>query len=117
MRQLILLVALLGLAACEVNVPISQFDLHESACQSGPATFTWKGETRGYGLVLVDDPDEIYTRCGPKSDACIVGNRTIFVPPGPRCLPALAHELNHLFGQHWVDGPKISEHSPSSDHR
>jgi hypothetical protein len=101
------LLLLLLLTACttELRVPISQFDLEDGMCHEGASEFTWKGETKSYNLHITDDPQQMLEWCGLADNhlpalACIKG--TEIYTPVP-CEKQLAHELNHLFGSHWVD--------------
>lgn len=99
MRALYLL-AIVLLAGCDYNQPISMFDLPDGICVEGPGTFTWRGELLVYYLHITDDVGEIYEWCGPGADACTDGYN-IYVPEP--CEKLLAHELNHFVGNDWVD--------------
>lgn len=93
--------AILLLASCTLNTPISQFDLPDNACTEGQAEF----DGTAYNLHITDDADQIYAWCGPDAMACIKGND---IYTGVPCEEALAHELNHLVGNDWVDMPRYS---------
>jgi hypothetical protein len=91
------LALILLLTGCAYNVPISQFDPGiDELCSGG--VHQWRGQ-----LVEVVLSEDIYADCGPDARACSVGD-TMWVQPGPKCPRSVAHELNHKFGNHWVDG-------------
>lgn len=102
-RFIPLCIALMSATGCsgiEYAAPISQFDLPENACVEGPAQYNGKS----YTLHLTDNPDQLYDWCGPDAAACIKGS-DIYAPMP--CEEALAHEINHLVGNHWVDRPEV----------
>ena len=87
---------LLLLTGCAYNVPISQFDAGiDELCEGG--MHTWQGQE--VEVVLSTD---IYADCGADARACSVGD-TMWVQPGPKCAESVAHELNHIAGNRWVD--------------
>ena len=93
------LVVLLFLTGCTLNTPVSQFDQGVAQlCVNGPQSY--KGHE--FNVVLLDSVDDIYSHCGPNSLAC-TNYSTIYVPQGPNCPKSMAHELNHIVGNHWVD--------------
>ncbi len=103
--RVFLLVILLG--GCTLNTPISQFDSGiAEICTDGKNSYTHEGNTRQFTVLTSDDPDQIYNWCGPDAQACTNG-LTVWLPSGPTCPSAAAHEMNHLFDQHYVDGPSV----------
>lgn len=93
-----LLIAFL-LTGCTLNVPVSQFDAGVAEmCEGG--IYQWRGQL--VEVVLLDSVDDIYAECGPDAMACSVGG-TMWVPSGPKCQKSVAHELNHIADNHWVD--------------
>lgn len=101
----IVLLSAMGCSGIEYAAPISQFDLPENACVEGPAQYNGKS----YTLHLTDNPDQLYDWCGKAPNgkpakACIKGS-DIYAPMP--CEEALAHEINHLVGNHWVDRPEV----------
>jgi hypothetical protein len=91
MVRLLLVVLLSG---CTINYPIWHGDLSQPLCVQGPS------EYQGVPYDLHIGPEM------PCSDAlaCIVDNYDIYIPhDGRGCTKHLAHELNHLVGNHFVD--------------
>jgi hypothetical protein len=106
MKELLILLAL-SLGGCTLNTPISQLDGDiEEICTDGLHSYTFKGVTRRFTVVTSTDPDQIYSWCGSDTQACTNG-RTMWLPSGPTCPRAAAHELNHVFNQHYVDRPPV----------
>ena len=85
------------LQGCSVVVPISQFDPGVAElCQEGRQAY----QNRSFEVVMFDDPDELSWQCGPHASACTDGF-TIWVPNDATCPARMAHELNHVFGNHF----------------
>ena len=80
------------------NTPISQFD-------PGVAELCTEGshEYQGKPFTLSFDAT---THCPPEAAACISTIGDVHVPDQRTCPRHLAHELNHLVGNHWVDRPQ-----------
>ena len=98
-------VSLLIVQACTLNTPITFHDGNmEELCEEGPQQYTWKGETKQFTVYMTDDPDQLYEWCGDNALACTNGAKNkVYVPQGRTCTKLMAHELNHVFGQDWVD--------------
>ena len=98
MRYLLLALLLTG---CKYNVPVSQFDPGVAElCEGGLQ------EYRGhqFQVNLMDSYGAVRSECGGH-DACTNGN-SVWVIAGPKCPIAMAHELNHIIGNDWVDAHK-----------
>ena len=57
---------------------------------------------RYFTVVMLNDPDQMSIQCGPAAAACTDGF-TIWVADDASCPDHMAHELNHVFGMHFVD--------------
>ena len=107
MRYLLLLLLLTG---CTLNTPISQFDAGiTELCTDGQHEYTHEGDTVRFYVHTTEDTDQIFNWCGPDASACIRG-QDVYVPAGRSCPSSMAHELNHLFGNDWVDMPRVGNH-------
>ncbi len=103
-----ILALILLLSGCALNTPISQFDAGVSdLCDGGEQSYTHGGVTKTFTVYPLDSTDDIYTHCGPDAKACLIMGEVMYVPSGPGCAKSVAHELNHGFGNHWVDRPKV----------
>lgn len=98
------------LMGCEVLVPISQFDAGvENLCESGRKAFVHNDIERVFSVVLLESPDQLISQCGPAAAACTDGF-TVWVPADASCPSHMAHELNHVFGMHFVDAESAGSH-------
>ena len=96
----ILLLALL-LTGCKYNVPVSQFDSGiDELCQGGLQEY----QGHQFYVHLMDTYGELRVQCDGHA-ACTNGN-SVWVIAGPKCPIAMAHELNHILGNDWVDAHK-----------
>ena len=85
----------------------------EQMCESdGLYAYSHLGVTKQFEVHLVD-AQGISEHCGQgmhqgnQIEACILGNKKIFVKPGNKCASHMAHELSHGFGLHFVDRPTV----------
>lgn len=90
------------LAACTMHIPVSQFDTGVADMCAG-GVYDWQAQA--VEVITASDVDELYGYCGPDARACSQGG-TMWVMEGPHCPESVAHELNHIQGDHWVDRPK-----------
>jgi len=95
--------AVAATSGCSVVTPISQFDAGVAElCQEGKQSYSHQDYDRYFTVVMIDDPDQLATQCGPAAAACTDGF-TVWVPNDASCPSHMAHELNHVFGMHFVD--------------
>ena len=89
------------LQACRVNTPISQFDDGVAdLCEGGPQEY----QGHQFNVNLMETYGELRAQCNGHA-ACTNGN-SVWVIAGPKCPIAMAHELNHIIGNDWVDAHK-----------
>ena len=95
MRYLLLALLLTG---CKYNVPVSQFDPGVAElCEGGLQEY--KGHQ--FNVNLMDTYGELRVQCDGHA-ACSNAN-AVWVISGPKCPQYMAHELNHILGNDWVD--------------
>ena len=91
-------VGLCVLQGCKMNTPISQFDDGVAElCKGGLQEY----QGRQFNVNLLDSYGAVRAECGGH-DACSNGS-AVWVIAGPRCPRDMAHELNHVVGNDWVD--------------
>ena len=89
------------ITGCAYKVPVSQFDAGiDELCQGGLQEY--KGHQ--FTVHLMETYGELRAQCNGHA-ACTNGN-SVWVIAGPKCPVAMAHELNHILGNDWVDAHK-----------
>ena len=105
------------MTGCAVSYPVWLGDsgVSELCSESGISNFTHNGVTRPFNVNLVDDTEILencgHDRYGAPAVACIINGFNIYVQPGALCAKHMAHELNHGFGLHYVDRPRVNRGS------
>ena len=105
------------MTGCVVSQPVWLGDsgVAELCIESGTSNFTHNGVTRSFKVNLVDDSGILencgHDRSGVPAVACIISSFDIYVQPGVLCAKHMAHELNHGFGLHYVDRPRVGRYS------
>jgi len=111
--KLALLFSLIISTGCTVSRPLWLGDagISEMCKESGAFEFAHNGVTRQFFVNLVEDGEILkhcgHDRYGQPPVACIVNGYDIYVTPGNSCTKHMAHELNHGFGLHYVDRPRV----------
>jgi hypothetical protein len=113
-RLLPFLLVLVSITACGITLVKPVWfgdDGIAEMCTGGQHQYTYEGQTKTFNVHLTQ-PQDIYEICGEArygtgpAQACIIG-LDIYTPPGVNCPKHVAHELNHGFGNHFVDRPRI----------
>jgi hypothetical protein len=111
MRLLTSMLILFNITACGMTLvtPIWHGDDGVAEmCVGGEHDYTYEGQTKSFNVHLTE-PEDLYAICGDAkygagpAQACIVNGHDIYTPAGVNCPKHVAHELNHGFGNDFVD--------------